>query len=189
MFSGVSVSSISRAFPGRRTTSCAGFCFGLAQQPDNLVGIEPIQTVIVDRENLIARRHAGFFRGRVRRGLQHHHAPGSTETTVPNPFCVDDFHLLKLLELAGIEEDRMRVQMAQQPRYRALVKRLIQIERIGRILFQNLVRVDELLHLRASSSFGASAANERPASERPASERPAKMSGRPIRRGIVSIIA
>jgi hypothetical protein len=37
--------------------------------------------------------------------------------------------------------------MAQQPWYRALIERLIQLERIRGILFEDLVRVDELLHL------------------------------------------
>ena len=42
--------------------------------------------------------------------------PGSSDTTLPKPFCVELFHLLELVELAGVEEDRMRIERAQQTR-------------------------------------------------------------------------
>ena len=84
--------------------------------------------------------------------------PGSTETTRAEAFLGGRLHLLELIELAGIEEDRMRIEMAQQSRNRAPVKSLIHIERIGGILLEDLVCVDEFLHQARVVVFRAASA-------------------------------
>ena len=73
--------------------------------------------------------------------------PGSTETTLPKPFCVERLHLLELIELARIEEDGVRIEAAQQAGNGALVKGLLGGDRIGGFPLDGGEGVDESLDL------------------------------------------
>ena len=100
------------------------FLFRLGQQPDDLIRIKAVEPVIIHRKDLVARRHSGLLGGRVGQSLEHHHAPRQNRNHRAESLLGGGLHLLELLELAGIEEDGVRVQMAQQSGNRALVKGL-----------------------------------------------------------------
>ena len=61
-----------------------------SQQPDDLLGIQPVEPIIVHRQNLVARRHAGFFRWRVGHSLQHHHPSWQHRYHAAEPLRSDD---------------------------------------------------------------------------------------------------
>jgi hypothetical protein len=54
--------------------------------------------------------------------------------------------LLQLLVLAGVEEDGVGIEVAQEAGDGAFVEGFVDIERVGGIFLENLIGVDELLH-------------------------------------------
>ena len=83
------------------------------------------QLVSIDRENLIAGGEARLRRRRSLHGLQNDHAAGQHADDASEAFALALLHLLELLKLAGIEENRMRVERFEHARNRALIKGLI----------------------------------------------------------------
>src|SRR6202034_2659275 len=109
----------------------------LGQELYDLLHAEPVERVAIDRHDLVPWRNAGLRGWRPRQRLQHDHAPGQYRDHAAEPLLRGSLHLLELLELAGIEEHRMRIEAPQHARNDALKKRLLRGDRIGGVIFGN----------------------------------------------------
>ena len=80
------------------------------QKLDELVEFQPRQLISVDGQNLVAGGEAGLGGGRSLHRLQHDHAAGKHADDAAEALALALLHLLQLLELAGIEENRVRIE-------------------------------------------------------------------------------
>ena len=119
----------------------------LFQQLRKLIGIELPDDVAVDRQNFVARRESRLLRWRARQRLKHDHAPGQNRHHAAESLGGGGLHALELLELLGIEEDRMRIQLAQHRGDGAGVHGLFGIDGVGRILRGDGVGADDAAEL------------------------------------------
>ena len=72
--------------------------------------------------------------------------PGSKDTTLPNPFWVDDCIFLSCSNWPGSKKTEMRIEMPQQARDGALKERLLGLDGVGGILLQDRVSLNHRLH-------------------------------------------
>ena len=91
--------------------------------------------------------------------------PGSTLTMVPKPLLSLFSICFNCSILAGIEENRMRIERAQHSRNRALIKGDVGRDRIGRLLIHGDENIHHFLQLARElapgSLAGSSAARKR----------------------------
>ena len=102
-----------------------------------MLGHQPRQRDIVDGQDLIAGAQSGFRGRRAFHGLQNGHPPGDDADDGAEAFGLALLHLLELLELIGIEKDRVRIERAQHAGDGALIEGLVGRDGIGRLLVQN----------------------------------------------------
>src|SRR5579883_2454703 len=135
----------------------------LRQQLGQLFDIEAADDVPVNTQDFIARRQPGLGGGRARHRLEHDHAPGQQRNHAAEALLRGGLHFLELLELPGVEKDRVRIERPQQPGDRALIKRLLGRDRVGGVLLQDGIRLDDRFHLRGEilGRQGGRAANQR----------------------------
>src|ERR1017187_6839085 len=118
------------------------------EQLGKLIEIEAVDDMPVDAHDFVARREARFRRRRARQGLQHDDAPRQQRNDRAEALLRGGLHLAELVELAGIEEDGMRIELAQQPRNGALIENLFGGNRCGGILLDNGEGVNDPFDLR-----------------------------------------
>ncbi len=144
--SGVSTKCMMRQLPGRRTSSCAGCWRDCESSSRDLIHFEPADDVTIDGDDIVARRKSGFRRRRPGQGLQNDDASRQQRNDAAEAFLRGGSMLLDLLELAGVEEDGMRIERAQQARDGALVKGLFGGDRVGRVVLDQRVGVDHAFY-------------------------------------------
>ncbi len=117
----------------------------LRQQLHNLLELETSDRDSVHREDLIARAEAGLGSRRSGQNLQHDHPAGQYRDDRPESFPRGIFELLELLELAGIEEDTVRVEPLEHARDGSLVERFVRSDRVGRLALHHRIHIHEPL--------------------------------------------
>ena len=115
----------------------------LTQQGDELLGIQAAELVAVDRQDLIAGRHTRFRRGRAGQGLQHDDAARQHGDYTAEAFVGGSLELPKLLKLAWIEKDGMRIEAVEHARNGALKESLLGGNRLGGVIFDDRVRLGD----------------------------------------------
>ena len=123
----------------------------------------PERNAVDGHDFVIPPRVPLWRRGRSRQRLQNRDLPGVDADDGAESLGLAPLHLLELLELIGVEKNRVRIKRAQHAGDRALIKGLIGRDGIGRLLVQNRVYSQQLLEIVGEPGGGVVVRPQRPA--------------------------
>lgn len=117
------------------------------KQLGDLLHFQAADNVAIDADDIVARSQPGLLRRSPRGGLENDHAAREQRYNAAETLLRGCFHLLDLIELAGVEEDGVGVERAQQAGDGALVKDLFGRYGIGGVLLHQRIGMHDALHL------------------------------------------
>src|ERR1039458_9721789 len=107
------------------------------EQFAKLIEVQAVDDIPVDAYDFVARREPRFRRRRAWQGPPPEYAPRQQRNDRAEALLRGRLHLAELFELAGIEEDGMRIELAKQPWNGALIKNLFGGNGLGGILLDD----------------------------------------------------